>query len=248
MNELVSIITPVHNAEKFLGSCLQSVAVQTYPHWEHILVDDCSDDASWELLKAHAAKDPRVKIAKLAENSGAGIARNKAIEMAGGNYIAFIDSDDRWYPDKLEEQLGFMRQNEYHFSFTSYDKIDEQGRVQPKIVRAKPEITYAKALYKNPIGCLTAMYSVDFFGKRYMPEIRKRQDYALWLNLLKKSSAHGLDTVLASYRIRENSISSNKLSLLKYEWKIYREEEKLPVLTSLFYLISAVVLKMKTYF
>ena len=248
MNPLVSIITPVHNAQKFLPSCLESVAAQTYPNWEHILVDDCSDDASWELLKRYAEGDKRIKIVKLQVNSGAGIARNTAIEKAVGQYIAFLDSDDRWYPEKLQRQLDFMRTNGYYFTFTAYDKIDESGVVQRKAVRVNKEVSYSKALYKNPIGCLTVMYSADFFGKQYMPEIRKRQDYALWLKLLKKTNAYGLDEVLSSYRIRENSISSNKLSLLKYEWKIYREEEQLPFFTSLFYLISAVVLKMKTYF
>lgn len=248
MNELVSIITPVHNAERFLPSCLNSVAAQTHKEWEHILVDDCSNDTSWAILERAAERDDRIRIFRLDTNSGAGVARNKAIEMARGNYIAFVDSDDRWYPEKLAKQLAFMKQNKYYFTFTSYDKLDEQGDLQTRIVNAKPEVTYKNALYKNPIGCLTAMYSVGYFGKQYMPEIRKRQDYALWLKLLKKANAYGLNEVLASYRMRGNSISSNKFSLLKYEWKIYREEEKLPFLTSLFYLFSAIVLKMKSYF
>lgn len=248
MDHLITVVTPVHNAEAFLMSCLNSVLAQSYSHWEHILIDDCSTDTSWEILQEYASRDERVKIYRLAANSGAGVARNKAIEMAAGNYIAFLDSDDVWYPEKLEKQLQFMLAHGYHFSFTSYDKFDETGEKHPKIVKAKKIITYRKALYKNQIGCLTAMYSVDYFGKEYMPEIRKRQDYALWLKLLKKANAYGLQEVLASYRLRGNSISSNKISLLKYEWKIYREEEKLPMLTSLFYLISAVILKMKSYF
>lgn len=248
MNALITIITPVHNAGRFLPSCLQSVADQTYPNWEHILVDDCSTDQSWKLLQEQAEREPRVKIVRLETNSGAGVARNKAIAMAKGNYIAFLDSDDLWYPEKLERQLGFMQQNNYHFTYTAYDKIDEDGIKQSRTVKAKPRITYGKALYKNQIGCLTVMYSIDYFGKQYMPKIRKRQDYALWLKLLKKADAYGLQEVLASYRIRSNSISSNKLSLLKYEWKIYREEEKLPVISALFYLLSAVILKMKSYF
>lgn len=248
MSKLVSIITPVHNSEQFLSHCIDSVLGQTYSYWEHILVDDCSSDGSKDLIKSFQKKDPRIKYHRLQKNSGAGIARNKGIEFAKGKYIAFLDSDDVWYPEKLKKQLHFMKQNNYNFTFTDYDQINEVGQRLSKVVKCKPIVTYNIALYKNPIGCLTVIYDVDFFGKQYMPSIRKRQDYALWLKLLKKTNGYGLNECLASYRIGNESISSNKLDLLKYEWKIYREEENLPFFKSIFYLTSAIVLKMKSYF
>ncbi|WP_394747988.1 glycosyltransferase family 2 protein [Spongiimicrobium salis] len=245
---MVSIITPVHNSEKFVLECMDSVRSQTYAEWEHILVDDCSTDKSAEIIMKSAKKDGRIKYIGLKENSGAGVARNTAIKAATGNFIAFLDSDDQWYPEKLERQLAFMKENNSQFSFTSYDKVDEEGKKLPKKVNCKRLITYKTALYKNPIGCLTVMYSVDFFGKQYMPSIRKRQDYALWLKLLKKTEGHGLQEYLSTYRVRTGSISSNKLELLSYEWKIYREEEGLSFVKSLFYIVSAIFLKMKSYF
>jgi len=248
MNITISIVTPVYNSEKYLADSIGSVLNQTYSNWEHILVDDCSSDNSEAAIKSFQEKDPRIKYHRLEKNSGAGIARNKAIEIAEGNYIAFLDSDDVWHPEKLEKQLSFMQKNGYHFTFTDYDMVNEEGHKLSRLIKAKSKVTYTKALYKNPIGCLTAMYDVDFFGKQYMPSIRKRQDYALWLKLLKKTNGYGLNECLASYRTGNASISANKIDLLKYEWKIYREVEGLSWLKSAFFLLSAIILKLKTYF
>jgi glycosyltransferase involved in cell wall biosynthesis len=212
------------------------------------LVDDCSTDGSAALISTYQEEDPRIKYHRLETNSGAGIARNKAIALAQGRYIAFLDSDDLWYPKKLEKQVAFMKKNGYHFTFTDYDQISDSGEHLKKQIHAKPLVTYKSALYKNPIGCLTAMYDVDFFDKQYMPSIRKRQDYALWLKLLKKTNGYGLNECLASYRTGNDSISANKLDLLKYEWKIYREVEGLPWLESVFFLLSAIIIKLKSYF
>ncbi len=245
---LISIITPVYNSKRYISENIKSVQAQTYTDWEHILVDDCSSDDSESIIKSYQSKDHRIKYHRLEENSGAGIARNKAIELAQGNYIAFLDSDDQWYPQKLEKQLLFMQKNDYHFSFTDYDMMDEKGQKLSKYVKCNPIVTYKSALYKNPIGCLTVIYSVDFFGKQYMPSIRKRQDYGLWLNLLKKTDGYGLNECLASYRTGNASISANKMDLLKYEWKIYREVEGLSWFKSSFYLLSAIILKLKSYF
>lgn len=248
MNKLVSIITPVYNAEDYIPACIGSVLDQIYTNWEHILVDDCSTDNSAKIIQKYTEKDSRIKYFRLDKNSGAGICRNKAIQEAGGDYIAFLDSDDLWYPGKLSKQLEFMERNKYPFTFTTYDLINENGVSINKLKTANSHVTYRTALYKNPIGCLTAIYSVDFFGKQYMPEIRKRQDYALWLKLLKKADAFGLDECLSSYRIGNQSISSNKFKLIKYEWKIYRELEGLSIAKSIFYLLSAITIKLKSYF
>lgn len=245
---LVSIITPVYNSEKYLNQNINSVQAQTFTDWEHILVDDCSTDSSVALIKSFQKKDPRIKHFRLKKNSGAGVARNKAISLAQGKYIAFLDSDDLWCPEKLQRQLAFMQNNNYHFTFTDYDIVNEAGQELSKRIKCKPIVTYKSALYKNPIGCLTVMYNIDFFGKKYMPPIRKRQDYALWLNLLKKTNGYGLNECLASYRTGNESISADKIDLLKYEWKIYREEEGLSFLKSSFYLLSAIILKLKSYF
>ena len=246
-NILVSIVTPVYNSEKYLEESMASVLAQTHENWEHILVDDCSSDSSAALIKSFQKKDPRIKYRRLEKNSGAGIARNRAIALAQGRYIAFLDSDDRWYPEKLEKQLRFMKQNDYHFTFTDYDMIDTAGEKLSKYIKCKPIVSYKSALYKNPIGCLTVMYDLDFFGKQYMPSIRKRQDYGLWLSLLKKTNGYGLNECLASYRTGNESISANKLDLLKYEWKIYREVEGLSWFKSAFFLVSAIILKLKSY-
>lgn len=248
MKELVSIITPIYNSASFIEQCIRSVRAQTYINWEHILVDDCSIDESCAIIKTYAEKDPRIKLIRLNVNSGAGIARNTGIKAANGKYIAFLDSDDLWQPEKLEKQLGFMQKNDYHFTFTDYDVVDATGKKLSKLVKCKPIVTYKSALFKNPIGCLTVIYNADFFGKQYMPAIRKRQDYALWLRLLKKTNGYGLNECLSSYRIGNESISSNKFKLLKYEWKIYREVEGLSFLKSSLYLISAIILKLKSYF
>tara|TARA_R110000868_G_C10801029_1_gene757080 strand:+ start:48 stop:794 length:747 start_codon:yes stop_codon:yes gene_type:complete len=248
MNEMVSIITPVFNAELYVRQCVESVLIQSYENWEMIFCDDCSTDKSVEVIKEFAKKDSRIKLLSCETNSGAGVARNKAIEHASGRYIAFLDSDDTWYPQKLQLQINFMKVNNYYFTFTTYDKIDEVGNNLNNIIKSKRVVDYHSALYKNPIGCLTVMYDVNFFGKQYMPSIRKRQDYALWLNLLKKTNGYGLSECLSSYRVGKESISSNKLKLLKYEWQIYRDVEGLSFFKSAFYTVSAIVLKLKSYF
>ena len=248
MIEKVSIITPVYNAEPYLAACIESVLTQTYKDFEHILVDDMSTDSSAEIIQEYAESDPRIRHFQLEQNSGPGIARNKAIVMAEGRYIAFLDCDDLWKPEKLEKQVRFMKDNGHVFTFSSYELMDGAGGLLGRRVKAPEKVTYQSALYKNPIGCLTAVYDTDFYGKQYMPAIRKRQDYALWLKLLKKADGHGIQEPLAIYRVQKDSVSSNKLSLIKYEWMIYRKEEGLGLFQSTFYLISAIGLKLKSYF
>ncbi|WP_456867477.1 glycosyltransferase family 2 protein [Galbibacter sp. BG1] len=245
MRNLVSIITPVYNSSKFLKENIESVQKQTFVDYEHILIDDCSSDNSVEMIECYNQKDARIKLIKLSKNSGAGVARNKGIKEANGRFIAFLDSDDLWDENKLKKQLNFMLENKSFFSFTSYEKISESGKRTGKVVSyPKEELTYERALFNNPIGCLTAMYDTDFYGKCYMPEIRKRQDYALWLKLLKLSKAHYLCQNLSFYRNRKGSISSKKFNLIKYQWKVYRELEELSFFKSAFYLFTSVLNKL----
>jgi len=217
---LVSIIIPTYNSEKTIRETIESILNQTYPHFEIIITDDASIDNTISTIQT--IKDKRIRLYELAKNSGAGVARNKSIQMAKGRFIAFCDSDDLWKSNKLEIQIKFMSEKKIAFSYSSYDIINENGKyLQTKNVSSK--ISFKSTLLKNEIGCLTAIYDQEMIGKRYMDEIRKRQDYLLWLKILKDiDNAEGIQTPLALYRLRQNSISSNKLGLLKYNYKVYR--------------------------
>lgn len=230
---LVSIITPCYNNSSFISQMIESVMGQTYTHWELLITDDCSSDESCKIIQSYVDSDARIKLLRLNVNSGAGVARNNSIKEASGRYIAFLDSDDMWLPNKLEEQLIFMNKNNYELVYSSYNVVDEKNR--PKgIVRCLKRLSYFTLLRDNGIGCLTAIYDTDRIGKFFMPTIRKRQDWCLWLSIIKQTKyAYGLDIPLAIYRDRKGSISStNKLGLIKYHWKVYHSIEKYSALTS----------------
>lgn len=232
---LVSIITPSYNAEKYLVHTIESVLAQTYQNWEMLIVDDCSPDNANQLIKSYAAKDSRIKLIKLEHNSGAAVARNKAIALAEGRFIAFLDSDDRWLPHKLETQLNFMQRNNVAFSYAAYEKLNEQGEVVG-VVGVPDKVSYKELLKTCVIGCLTAIYDAEKIGKVYMPLIRKRQDFGLWLRILKKEPyAYGVQEVLGQYQLRADSISANKASAAKYTWRLYRDVEGLNKITALYY-------------
>lgn len=223
MSGLVSVITPLYNSEFFLSESVTSVLNQTYSDLELILVDDYSVDNSIDIIHSIMEHDSRIKLIQMSENFGAAVARNKAIEAAQGRYIAFLDSDDIWLPDKLEKQIEFMQQNSVAFSYSAYQQIDELGNLI-KDIHVPEKVSYHDILKSNSIGCLTAIYDTEYFGKVYMPLIRKRQDLGLWLKLLEMSDyAYGLQENLAQYRVHSNSISANKLSAAKYQWQLYRE-------------------------
>lgn len=244
MNNLVSIITPCFNAEKYIAETILSVRKQSYSNWELLITDDGSDDKSVKIINEFIKEDNRIKLFEIS-NSGAAVARNNSIQNAKGNFIAFIDSDDVWLPNKLELQLNFMIEKEYNFTYTSYKRIDENGGNLNTIVTCYMYLTYNEMLYSNKIGCLTAMYNKDNLGKIYMPLIRKRQDYALWLKILKtEKKAFGLDIVLAKYRLRSSSMSNNKIEMLKWNWQLYKKIEKLTFFKALYYLLSNVIIKM----
>ena len=232
---IISIITPSHNSAPFISETIQSVLGQTFSDWEMIIVDDCSTDNSVEVIQSFVEQDSRIKLIQLSENSGAAVARNTAIKDAQGRFIAFLDSDDLWLPDKLEKQLGFMQANDYPFSYAAYDKIDENGQVFGHI-GVPDRVCYSDLLKTCSIGCLTAIYDTEYFGKVYMPLIRKRQDLGLWLKLLKKTKyAYGLNETLGLYKVRSDSISANKKSAAFFTWRLYREVEKLNLIKSIYY-------------
>jgi teichuronic acid biosynthesis glycosyltransferase TuaG len=231
----VSIITPSFKSEQFVSKTIESVLCQTYENWEMIIVDDCSPDNSNIIIEDYCKKDCRIKLIKLEKNSGPAIARNRAIEEAKGRYIAFLDADDLWKPEKLEKQINFMKENNLAFTYSSYELIDENDNFLGKYI-TKDLITYKELLKTNVIGCLTAIYDIEKLDKVFMPNILKRQDYGLWLKILKQiNSTKGILEPLAIYRIRKNSVSSNKLKAAQYQWKIYREVEKLNFFKSLYY-------------
>ena len=234
---LVSIITPTYNCGKFISETIESIQAQTYENWEMIIVDDCSKDDTREIVASYCAKDPRVKYSCLEVNSGAAVARTEAMKLAEGEYMAFCDSDDLWMPEKLEKQLAFMRETGYAFSCTAYEQISEDGETVGKIVKPRVKCDYNRLLLDCPVGNSTVMYNVEKMGKFEVPNIRKRNDDALWLQMLKKEQyIWGMDDVLMKYRIRQNSISSNKLKVIKYHWILYREIEHLNVFRSAFHI------------
>lgn len=221
---IVSVITPIYNSEKFLEAAILSVQNQTYSNWELILVDDASTDASEKIAREFYSEDSRITYEKFPENRGPAASRNRAIEMAKGEYIAFLDSDDFWAPDKLEIQVDFMQRKNCDVSFSSYILVDEKGNSLGKRVVAIPALTYEKQLRNNYIGNLTGMYRSGTIGKVFSPQLKKRQDWGLWLEAIKRSGqpALGIQVPLSFYRKRKDSISTNKLGLLKHNFFFYK--------------------------
>lgn len=227
----VSVITPAYNAERFIKQTIESVRNQTHQNWEMIIVDDCSTDQTTSIIKNYQSIDDRIKLIELQENSGSAVARNTAMDNATGKYLAFLDSDDLWTPEKLTKQLKFMVERNVAFSFTKYVRMLEDGTETTGISPAPAHIGYEDLMKQCIIGCLTVMLDREKIGDLRMINIRTRQDYAFWLTLTKKGfPAYGIPEVLAKYRLVENSISSNKLKAAKQNWQLYRhiEQQSLP--------------------
>ena len=214
---------PTYNASKYLADSIESVLGQTYTNLELLITDDCSSDDTRNILKEFAQKDSRVKVHYLKENCGPAVARNKSIERAQGRYIAFCDCDDRWMPEKLELQIAHMSKHDCALCSSSYLICDENNRVTGISISPK-YLTLGMMKRDNKIGCLTAVYDVQRLGRKYyMPAIRKRQDWALFLSILKDCrTCCCITEPLAYYRQRNHSVSSNKLSLIKYNVNVYR--------------------------
>ena len=241
---LVSVITPTYNCEKFIGETIESVMEQNYQRWEMIIVDDCSTDHTKEVVEEYAKKDNRIKYHCLEKNSGAAVARTEAMKLAEGEYMAFLDSDDLWMKEKLHKQLAFMKKHDIAFSCTSYEQVDEEGKPLNKVIKTIPRTDYNRLLLDCPVGNSTVMYNVAKMGKFEVPDIRKRNDDALWLQMLKKEKyIYGMRSILMKYRIRKDSISSNKLKVIKYHWILYRDIEHLSVIRSLFHIWYWCVIK-----
>ena len=222
-NRLVSIIMPSYNTANYIGESINSVINQSYKNWELIIVDDCSTDNTDEVIKDFL-KDSRIKYLKNKENSGAAISRNKALRMAKGEWIAFLDSDDLWNHKKLEKQIKFMEQNKYNFSYTKYREIDEQGNNLNIEISGPKKITKFRMYNYCWLGCLTVMYNRKKIGLIQIKDIKKNNDYAMWLKICKKENCYLYPNSLALYRKRNGSISSQSyLKLIKWHYKLFRE-------------------------
>lgn len=243
--ELVSIVMPAYNCSAYIGETIESVLKQSYPYWELIVVDDCSSDNTRDVVSQYMKKDSRIRYFLLEKRSGVVVARTKATDEAKGKYIAFLDSDDLWYPEKLKKQICFMQENGYAFTCTSYEKVNERGEPLGKIIHSVPRADYNRVLLDCPIGNSTVIYDTEKLGKCRGPNIRCRNDYALWLRILHREPyVYGLPNVLMQYRIREGSISSKKIPLIWYHWILYRDIEKLGIIRSVFHIMYFCIIKL----
>lgn len=225
MKGLVSVITPLYNSEAFIGETIKSILNQTYTNWELLLIDDFSTDNTISIVNDFIFKNENIKLITNETNQGAAISRNKGIMAAKGDYIAFLDADDLWKPEKLDKQIAFMQNQDCDVCFCSYEQIDESGKPLNKLVKALPILSYKKYLKSNYIGNLTGIYNAKKLGKITSPNLRKRQDWLLWLNAIKASGkpAKSVQESLAFYRVHKNSMSSNKIALLKHNYWVYKK-------------------------
>lgn len=224
-SSLVSIIMPMYNSETFVLEAIHSVIAQTYKNWELIIVDDFSNDASVALVTKLANTESRIRLLQNKVNSGAAVSRNKAIEASKGDFVAFLDADDLWLSHKLVTQLNVLKTEDTDVCFSSYEQINEKGEKRHVLVETLSVLSYKKLLKSNYIGNLTGIYNAKLLGKITTPNLRKRQDWLLWLKAIKTSGkpAIGIKESLALYRVRENSMSSNKIELIKHNYWVYKK-------------------------
>lgn len=226
MNDLVSIVMPSYNTGKFIAETIDSVLAQSYRNWELMIVDDCSTDDTDAVVRPYLA-DKRIHYIKNDTNSGAAVSRNRALREAKGKWIAFLDSDDLWLPEKMEKQISFMEKNDYRFSYTNYIEIDENSKPNGRSVTGPKKITRHGMHNYCWMGCLTVMYDVETVGLIQIEDIKKNNDYAMWLKVCRKTNCYLLNEHLAKYRKRAGSISNHGyMKLIKWHYRLYRNAEK----------------------
>ena len=250
VNNLVSIITPSYNSELFISETIKSVLAQSYTNWELLIVDDCSRDHSVAVVHAFMGMDERIKLFALKQNVGAAAARNIALEYSKGKYVAFLDSDDVWVPNKLEKQLAFMQKHNYAFTYSGYSVILESGLKTGQVIQVPASLTYRQYLCNTIIGCLTVVIDKSLTGDFRMPLIKSSHDMALWLLIMKRGfKAYGINEELASYRLVSTSNTAKKWKAAKDVWRVYRKIESLSVYYSVYcfcgYAINAVLKRLK---
>lgn len=239
MDEMISIIVPVYHAKKYIVETMDCVLAQTYANWELLLIEDGGNDGTAELIEQYAAdkKEERIRLLRQPSNLGAASARNRGIREAGGRYIAYLDADDLWAPEKLERELGFLKEKDAAFVFSGYEFADEQGRGTGKIVRVPETLSYRQALSNTTIFTSTVMFDTKKIPKEHleMPLI-KSEDTALWFQVLRKGYlAYGLDENLVKYRRAGRTLSSNKLEAIRRIWNLYRRAEGLGIVKSAYH-------------
>lgn len=245
---LVSIISPGYNSARFYPDVIESVRAQTYPNWELLVViDEGTKDNTEELINGWNAKDPRIKLVKVPHGRGLALARNYAMSVAEGQYIAFLDSDDMWLPAKLESQLAFMKKKNLTISCTSFRRVSEDLSKTGHLITVPEDITYETLLVNNVMGCLTVMFDQRATGLQKFLET-KHEDYLLWLSILKKGhKGGGLNEDLARYRIVRNSRSANKFEMIAFRWKILTQHQGLNAVEAAKYLMLYGVTSLRKY-
>lgn len=245
---LISIITPAYNAIEFLSDTVLSVKRQTFADWEMIVVDDCSQDGTYKLACDFAEKDNRIKVIRHKKNYGVAAARNTALDVASGDFIAFLDSDDQWIPCKLERQLDFMRTNGHILTYTSYQLFNSRTKMLGKIIKVPPQITHDEIYGNTIIACLTVMVNRKKSGIFHMPLIAHTEDQCTWQDILSRGYiAYGIQENLAIYRIGNNSLTRNKIHAMKKQWETYREYYNFSVSKSCKYFLSYGINVMRRY-
>lgn len=240
-NDLVSIIMPAYNSEKYIREAIESVLNQSYKNWELIVVNDASSDSTENIIKEYATQNNKIVLISFSENKGVSNARNIAISSAKGRYIAFLDSDDIWTSDKLTKQIVFMKENGYCFTYHNYIIFNTSlCKESGKLIITPDNIDYNKLLKGNCTGsCLTTVIDRAVIKELHMPN-QRHEDYICWLNILKKYKvqAYGLNEVLGYYRVGKSSVSSNKLRSAYWTWKVYQDSQKIGFLEAIFYFIN----------
>lgn len=227
---LVSVIVPCYNMERFITDTINSVINQTFADWELLITDDASTDETVKLIQSLAENDNRIHVSINPEHSGIATSRNCCIQNAKGRFLAFLDADDLWHPDKLQRQLQFMQEHEVAFCYSAYELIDESGKPLGKTIKTAGDLTYKAFLHNTIIGCSTVMIDTEKVGAVVVPDFRTSEDTATWLNLLRQGfKAYAVEETLTSYRIRNHSASSNKMKAATDLWRVYRRQEKLPL-------------------
>jgi teichuronic acid biosynthesis glycosyltransferase TuaG len=236
---LVSIIVPVYNVEKYICETIECVRKQTYDNWELLLVEDCSKDNTVAVILEYLDKvqDSRVRLIRQEKNNGAARSRNRGLREADGRYIAYLDADDLWVPEKLEKELAFMEEKQAAFAFTGYEFADENGKGLGKVVRVPEILTYKEALKNTTIFTTTVMFDTEKIDKKFLEmPIIKSEDTALWWKVLRSGYvAYGLDENLVRYRRAGKSLSSNKLEAMRRIWNLYRKAEGMSIPSSAYH-------------
>ncbi len=235
---VVSIVMPMYNCAGFVAQSIESVLAQTYPYWELLVVDDVSTDSSYAIVEEYAKKDARIRLLQNPVNTGAAESRNYALREATGRWIAFLDSDDLWLPEKLAKQVPFMANNGYHFSYTQYREMDDDGVPTGVLCTGPKKVTKLMLFAYDYIGCLTVMYEREFVGLIQIPNLKRRNDYAMWLKVVKKCPCYLLPELLAEYRVRSSGSVTNRkagvMRIIKYYYIMYRESEGMCAVRALF--------------